>query len=387
MHKSSRLVQALILSMALNVAVLTLFFYFFVQKKEIFFSFRPKRHFADSASMKIEEAFLTKLDRLEWEPLTALLNDKRAVQHGYLVRDFALSMLVLCYDLDVERAIKRGALPFRKWDYQGREFLLFPGLDDEAYRTIISFISQEKWPLTVKGLFKKIAAQTLERGDLELIRFFCHSKHFIFLETLFARTNTRLPIRKKELLTLALEGGWDLLDQLYHLMCREVDFSPLNRQHYLLNAVKNESKMAAFLLILIEKEFVLKELDDSQIECLIRLLPHEHPSINDFLNKIAVSPRAERTCQMAQQGVANGEVSQEIVGHFVEKPGMKELRPLFRQKAPISDSPSYQHQIQPGESLWLISKKYHVSIEALMEANHLKSSVIQPGKQLKIPGI
>lgn len=44
------------------------------------------------------------------------------------------------------------------------------------------------------------------------------------------------------------------------------------------------------------------------------------------------------------------------------------------------------HKVQPGESLWSISHQYGVSVEQLMEANHLVSTRLQIGQSLAIPG-
>jgi membrane-bound lytic murein transglycosylase D len=44
------------------------------------------------------------------------------------------------------------------------------------------------------------------------------------------------------------------------------------------------------------------------------------------------------------------------------------------------------HTIRPGESLWTIARRYHVSMQALMNANGLSSSsVIHTGKRINIP--
>jgi peptidoglycan hydrolase-like protein with peptidoglycan-binding domain len=44
------------------------------------------------------------------------------------------------------------------------------------------------------------------------------------------------------------------------------------------------------------------------------------------------------------------------------------------------------YTVQPGDTLWGISKKYNVSITQLQQANGLSSSTIWPGQRLSIPG-
>lgn len=44
-----------------------------------------------------------------------------------------------------------------------------------------------------------------------------------------------------------------------------------------------------------------------------------------------------------------------------------------------------KHKVKSGQSLYYISRKYHVSVEKIKKANHLKSNLIKPGKILVIP--
>jgi len=45
------------------------------------------------------------------------------------------------------------------------------------------------------------------------------------------------------------------------------------------------------------------------------------------------------------------------------------------------------HSVRPGESLYGISKKYHLTVEEILEANELGDEKIQPGQKLIIPGV
>ncbi len=44
-----------------------------------------------------------------------------------------------------------------------------------------------------------------------------------------------------------------------------------------------------------------------------------------------------------------------------------------------------KHKVKSGQSLYSISRKYHVSVEKIKKANKLKSNLIKPGKILIIP--
>lgn len=44
------------------------------------------------------------------------------------------------------------------------------------------------------------------------------------------------------------------------------------------------------------------------------------------------------------------------------------------------------YMVKPGDCLWLIAQRYGTTVQALMEANGLKSTIIYPGQVLTIPG-
>lgn len=62
--------------------------------------------------------------------------------------------------------------------------------------------------------------------------------------------------------------------------------------------------------------------------------------------------------------------------------------PKVEEKEPvekISTSSIRKHKVKSGQSLYYLSRKYHVSVEKIKKANHLKSNLIKPGKVLVIP--
>ncbi len=53
--------------------------------------------------------------------------------------------------------------------------------------------------------------------------------------------------------------------------------------------------------------------------------------------------------------------------------------------APTTATPT-NHEVQPGETLWAISRRYNVTVNALMQANNITdASLIQSGTVLRIP--
>lgn len=53
--------------------------------------------------------------------------------------------------------------------------------------------------------------------------------------------------------------------------------------------------------------------------------------------------------------------------------------------APAQPSAATSHDVVAGESLWRISRKYGVTVDALKEANGLKNDTIWAGQKLIIP--
>lgn len=63
---------------------------------------------------------------------------------------------------------------------------------------------------------------------------------------------------------------------------------------------------------------------------------------------------------------------------------ISKLRATLSKLSETSHTPLV-HQVQPGDSLQKIARKYHVTIEALKQENHLSSDKIVVGQKLSIP--
>ncbi|MCB1181402.1 MAG: LysM peptidoglycan-binding domain-containing protein [Chlamydiia bacterium] len=88
---------------------------------------------------------------------------------------------------------------------------------------------------------------------------------------------------------------------------------------------------------------------------------------------------------LAETGDFSQEAYGEIVKEFqMKRTGIDQLR-LSREKEHRTNSPSKIHVIGEGETLWMIARRYKVSLDDLIRKNHLQSTVIRPGQSLKIP--
>lgn len=242
-------------------------------------------------------------------------------------------------------------------------------------------LSQEENSEKTKEIFLLLEKQGIEHSDPQLLTYFCHTEEFVLLRTLFARL--ALPIQPSTLLAMSLEGGWERLEKFVQAQRLQSNFSDQMRRALLMDYIETKSITAAYLLIITDPFFAAHELEVPHVDLILDALSIKTQEALAFVKTIAASYPEEALRKKAAQRLINyGE--DEIAARFTPRPSEGKLAPPFRDQPPISVEPS-QHLIQPGESLWTIANKYHVSIEKLMEANHLTTSVIRQGRLLKIP--
>jgi len=301
MPKSRWILQTLILSVALNAALLCIFFYFLIRTHPLHFAYTPKEEVC-CEPFPIATSILEQLNSLSFEQLIQLMNDERKVEQGYCIRDFALGALATYHDFDVERGLGRGQLSKRKWEYKERSFLLFPGLRKEDFEALQLFVRVEKCPFTLKGIFKCIRESGVEMSDPALLSFFCYTPYFVLLETLFARTH--LPFQKKTILALALEGGWERLESFYLRQQKCADFSARTRQVILMDYIEGNSKTAAYLLVITDPIFAVNQLEDAQIIKVLDLLRFKTQEALRFVQTVAYSLRSDEVIERAHMRLA-----------------------------------------------------------------------------------
>lgn len=351
----SLLGKLLLLSLASNLILVALFA--FAVSKRTF----PEARYPPSLEEvtgnvplpeKIESASFAELVEMLLDPVT-LIARKRAC-------DLAFLTLVERFDFDWKRATSSGKLP----------------LSDEERLLLYQFAKREVWPIGPRGLFEK-----LKEGnrDPALLRLFFQSEPFLLVETLLQRQ--KLPIQRGQLLTLLLDGKWELLEQFCKAQEKGANWSQNRAFSFLLEYVQERSEMAAYLLVLHDPDKLLSSLDDSTLTKVLCLLNAPTVESKKFMHRLLQSDRAEPIKRLAGQRVCDFSGGNEVA---LERPGIGQLRPLFREQIPRSPSPR-EHVVQDGESLWLIAKRYHVELDALIQANHLQSTTIRRGQVLKLP--
>lgn len=291
---------------------------------------------------------LVKMKDLSYKELLSFLTNKTLVEEGLTKRDLALSALVSFYYFDIERALKGASVEIKEILLEEeKKVFIFPSIDEKSFDAILNFAYLEKWPLNARGLFYK-----LKKGieDPSLKKAFFHTKEFFSLKRLFQKTGFSLS--EEKLLSLALEGSFSTLAHFQKEEMQVLDFSLEKRRQLLLEYVANGSKVGAELLLESDFSFALKRLENEGVEQILHLIDPK-------------SPIGEKYCKEVTLSLRKNEIKEKII----EKP------------KPEKES----HLVEAGESLWKISKKYSVSLEALREANHLEKDAIYPGMKLLIP--
>ncbi|NGX61952.1 MAG: hypothetical protein K940chlam9_01443 [Chlamydiae bacterium] len=381
--KSQWFFQAFVLSLLLNGILVGVFFYFLIRENPLPFFYTPPK-IKQEKGVPPSPDFFASLRTLPLNDLFSMLKERQKVERRWAVRDFALGTLVETHEFAVWRALGKRALGGRRWKGEEESFLLFPGLDDESWEKIERFAKTEAYPWTTKGLFLRIQEAGVIDSPSEMIEAFSFTSEFVVLNTLFSRSN--LPLHKGALLKLVLEGEWEMLENFFESEKKEADFSEQMRQELLVSYLDHGSQTAAYLLLLTDLEFVGEELSEEKVCQLISQLTVPTEEASQFLQEIleADYPLGAQAEARKQLGNWLQEPPEEVAKRFFPRPSEGELRPSFREAPPAAPEPS-QHIVQPGESLWLIARKYHLTVEELMQANNLHSSTLKQGAVLKIP--
>lgn len=128
-----------------------------------------------------------------------------------------------------------------------------------------------------------------------------------------------------------------------------------------------KSQLAAKILLQWDKEYVLKQLEDKDLELFVDLLPQKNEQVVAFLKEVLGAPRSDSVWKKAQEKLKSFDVAVQEEPQKVAAPSRK------------------THIVASGDSLWKVAKKYKVSVESLREANHLETDKLRIGQKLQIP--
>lgn len=422
-----KLTKALFISGAINIALASLFFYWMIREKPPtpYFELKPAKIEESQAPFAIDESLsevIHYFKSLPLDQLTSKLSNSEFVESGYRKRDLALACLVTFHHFDLSRALLDDVQPAQtrviafglKKDGKPAKVVIYPGLSDKQYESIIRFAKRERWPLTSKGLFlnlKNLKGKTLN----SLAEAFYLTPEFISVEMLFNRAETH--IEKAEILNVLTDGTFAMLATFAEHQKQSHDLTAARRQYFLLEYIKNNSKAAAYLLLKTDGPVIVRKLDDLHIKMILSLLTEKTPEAGKFALTLLTSPRGDAVWQMAAirlYGYAGEEIPEKFQHNaalskflpanlILKKPESisqvaLNLEPLAKEpKIELKPEPKPQPKspevsqkdtfyiVQEGDSLWKISRRYDVDIDVLKRLNQLSSDFLKPGTALKIP--
>lgn len=310
MQQIRRLTQALMVSGALNILLLALFFYWTVKDKPILtaYQLRPADLYQQQAPLADErtaEEVLQGYQHMPLEQLTTKLSNKQLVENGYTHRDLALAAMIAFRHFDLTKSLEgTGSFP------PSREFFLsqpsgektkidiYWGFTDNHFEKISDYASREKWPVTSLGLFKMLKEEdSLKKEDPTLSEAFYLTPEFLSVEMLFKRSGAE--IEKKQLLQIILEGPWDALNVFATQQKQVQDLSAAKRQQFLLDYIAKGSKTAAQILLKTDSDFAVRKVDDKTVMTLLRLLDEPTPQAKTFALDVLSSPRHDGVRHLA----------------------------------------------------------------------------------------
>ncbi len=394
--KGRFLTQALIFSGALNIGLLTSFFYFVARDKKeaVAFELQPT---SKAPNQLTNAETIAHFATMSYAELVDMLGSQDPIEEGYNKRDLALASLAAFHFINLEKALQGSPLQKRMLTYQRKDgpeqvdITVYPGLTEDQFQGIVQFIKTEKFPLTTKGLFFELKQSKMPR-ESSLLEAFYLTPEFTTLMTLFNRAGVPLP--SEYVIEVIAQGDWKLVEQFTQEQKLSQDLSPLRLKNLLSSYVRCRSVLAAKILLEWDRDFILKKLDDPDLMMFLDLFSTKTGALDTFLKEIITSPRSDAIWKKAAEKLyAFSDLPcPEPYDHLVT------LQTFAKDRLPALSKPAVQeqvaavtvkgkrtHVVQTGENLWKIARKYKVSIDALKKANHLDTDKLRPGKELFIP--
>ncbi|MGC1879160.1 MAG: LysM peptidoglycan-binding domain-containing protein [Rhabdochlamydiaceae bacterium] len=397
-RRNKWLTQLLIISGTLNIGLIATFVYFVLKEKQNTLSIELKPTAKDASVKPTNTQLLHSYSLLPYQELLLRLEHKDLLEEGLTRRDLGLACLVAFHHFNLDKAL--GGLPLQKrsipfTNNEGQETIdisVFPGLADYQFQAILQYAKTEKWPLTSQGLFYELKRSPVPR-DPSLLDTFYLSPEYHAVYTLL--TKTGIDISREQIIDLISESEWKSLSDLNQRQRTELDLTPDRRRLFLLDSLQNHSKLAAKILLDTDADFISKHFDDAQILTLLDLYPDKTPILATFSKELLSSPRTDPLRKRAATLLfaLAGEPLPEPYDHqlalrrFLPQLAAPQpiAPPIVPTKAPAPPKPKKFHTVEPGDSLWKIARKYHVTVEELMRINHMETEKLRLGKQLEIP--
>lgn len=305
-----KLTTTLMISGALNIILLMVFFYW-TFKETIptpYFELKPANKQEQQLPLALDHSnsdVIRYLRILPMERLITRLNQTQLIENGFTLRDLTLAILVDTHHFDLTRALMGFSLPEQKRTIiygkrrngQDAELTIYPGLSDKQFQAIINYATTERWPLTSQGLF--LALRKQKSTNSSLVDAFYMTPEFLTVEMLFSRAE--IPVDKKELLQTVIEGDWAILTAFVEQQRMHQDLSAARRQRFLLDYIQQKSKSAALLMLKTDEAVAVRKLDDMQVIAILNLLSEKKPESEKFAISLLTSPRSDAVWKAAAE--------------------------------------------------------------------------------------
>ena len=395
-----RLTLSLYISGAFNIVLITSAIYWIFQESPpaLFCDLKPVEVktalTADATNAQVVSHYKT----LSRDQLIAKLSQKTLLEDGFSERDLALGCLVTLHHFHLFKALTEPS-PYIQTRIltcgeNHDKILTYPGLSEKQFERIIRYAATEKWPLTSRGLFLLLKAQKDVR-DPTLADAFYLTTEFLNMETLFNRSE--ITLEKEELLNFLVEGEWKTVAEFSAKQKLEQDLSMDARRRLLFEYIQQGSQKAAKILLKLDFDYVVKKMDDKSLIGLLKLLTEKFDLSAKLAQLLLNSPRSDTVRDMASDKLAAyGESTfhlKKAAEYLLTKEQKKpedvpkathlpaKITPVLKA-APLK---AKTYIVQEGDSLWKISRKFRVDIDALKACNRLSSDCLQPGTVLKVP--
>ncbi len=402
MQRARFLTQALIISGTLNIGLIATFVYFTIQDEKAVVSYEVESKDSQN-ELFTNEQVLRSYSVASFQDLLLRLENKELAEEGYAKRDLALACLVAFHHFNLEKALggillQKRVIAFR--NAQGNEkveLMAYPGLTDEHFQALLSYARTEKWPYTSKGLFFEMK-RNHSPYDASLLEAFYLTSEFHSLYALLLKNG--ISIDKSVLLSLLIEGSWDQCKSYADRLRLEQNYSIDACRDFLVGYLFHcGSKLAADLLFQYDIEFVVKRFEDRQLLYFLDLNAEKKEELEKLAKELLLSPRSDLIRQRAASilySLSHEMMPQPYDYLTVLKRFCPEMlpQPVKVQEIPAKPAVKIEtapqklkktHKVQDGDNLWKIARKYGVSVESIMKANHLETDRLRTGRELQIP--
>lgn len=352
--------QVCFLSLLLNF-VFVFLFYIVAFSKDIYRSdsFSGSLVAKSKSLPTFSEDFLDSLSHLSLTETIQLLDEDKLF-YGYPLKLWALSIAIHTYHVDITSVLSH-VLTFIELKYKDQIWLL-PKISEQEYQAVRQYLSIEKFPFTSLGLFL-LLVNGYEQGIIDegCLYAFCNTPEFLYLRILLSGADATIPI--ESLVHMVIRGGPEMFFSLCNEQTRMTHISDKYRRECLLAYAKKGEALAAQLLLIHDHEWVIHEFEDQQLKDFISLLPSDCDYVQQFIAKMVASPRRHllQAEDVLRDGLTPIEGAQEVLPHYIE------------------------YRVEKGDSLWLLARRFNVTIQEIKDLNQLSHDGVRLGQKLKIP--